>query len=225
MRLNYSNGILRIGNKPKERWKNMMLFQLVTIPVVGALIGWVTNILAIKLIFRPYDPVVVPIFKYKIQGLIPKRRSEIAASVGKVVGTELLPLDDVVSRLNQAGLQKKMIEAIVRAVTERMNERIPPLVPSPIKKMIVTLAADTLHREAPPLMRKMVLELPAKIKEDVDFAKMVEDKINSFDLRQLERIILDVAASELRHIEVLGAILGFLIGLVQAVFIWLLLPV
>lgn len=203
----------------------MMFFQLVTIPVVGALIGWVTNILAIKLIFRPYIPVVVPVFKYKIQGLIPKRRSEIAASVGKVVGTELLPLDDVVSKLNQAGLQKKMIEAIVRAVTDRMNERIPPLVPSPIKKMIVTLAADTLHREVPPLMRKMVLELPAKIKEDVDFAKMVEDKINSFDLRQLERIILDVAANELRHIVYLGAVLGFLIGLVQAVFIWLLLPV
>ncbi len=44
---------------------------------------------------------------------------------------------------------------------------------------------------------------------------MVEDKINELDLYELEEIIIRIAKKELKHIEFLGLVLGFLIGIVQ----------
>ena len=52
---------------------------------------------------------------------------------------------------------------------------------------------------------------------------MIEDRINQFDLGKLEEIILSVADRELKHIEYLGAVIGFVIGLAQAVLVHLIL--
>ncbi|HAX71974.1 MAG TPA: DUF445 domain-containing protein, partial [Firmicutes bacterium] len=56
------------------------------------------------------------------------------------------------------------------------------------------------------------------IAERLDIATLVEHKIIMLDLKELEKIILDVASKELKHIERLGLILGALIGLIQGIF-------
>ncbi|HHT66442.1 MAG TPA: DUF445 family protein, partial [Clostridiales bacterium] len=50
--------------------------------IVGALIGWFTNYLAVKMLFRPIRPWRIPLTKIELQGLIPKRREEIAVTIG-----------------------------------------------------------------------------------------------------------------------------------------------
>ena len=45
----------------------------------------------------------------------------------------------------------------------------------------------------------------------------IQNKINELDLYELETIILQIVKNELRHIEVLGLILGFFIGIVQGI--------
>ncbi|MBC7076213.1 MAG: DUF445 family protein, partial [Syntrophomonadaceae bacterium] len=47
-------------------------------------------------------------------------------------------------------------------------------------------------------------------------------KINSFDLNKLERMIREVSSSELRFIEILGGILGLIIGIFQVGILWML---
>ena len=58
---------------------------ILILTIVGGLIGWVTNILAIKLLFRPIKPIRIPILNIEIIGLIPKRKNEIAANIGEVI--------------------------------------------------------------------------------------------------------------------------------------------
>ena len=72
---------------------------ILILTIVGGLIGWITNILAIKLLFRPIKPIKIPILNIEILGLIPKRKNEIAANIGEVISNELLSMDDI---LNQA---------------------------------------------------------------------------------------------------------------------------
>lgn len=50
------------------------LITILILTVVGGLIGWITNILAIKLLFRPITPIRIPILNFEILGLIPKRK-------------------------------------------------------------------------------------------------------------------------------------------------------
>ena len=51
--------------------------------------------------------------------------------------------------------------------------------------------------------------------ENIDFEVIISDKISNFSLDKLEEIITLLANKELKHIEVIGAILGMLIGAVQ----------
>ena len=60
-----------------------MWVQLITAPLVGGLIGLVTNGIAVKMIFRPLKPVYIGRFRLPFTpGLIPKERSRIARAIG-----------------------------------------------------------------------------------------------------------------------------------------------
>ena len=48
---------------------------------------------------------------------------------------------------------------------------------------------------------------------------MIEEKLNSLDMIEVEALIMPLVGRELRHIEVLGGVLGFIIGLVQGILI------
>lgn len=76
------------------------LFLLILMIVIGACIGGITNSLAIKMLFHPYQPVMLGKWKLPFTpGLIPKRRAEIAEQLGKMVVDYLLTPE---------GLKKKM---------------------------------------------------------------------------------------------------------------------
>jgi uncharacterized membrane protein YheB (UPF0754 family) len=54
------------------------------------------------------------------------------------------------------------------------------------------------------------------IKERIDIGKIAKEKLASFDLDRLERIVNHIASKEFRAIEWWGLVLGFIIGLFQA---------
>lgn len=64
--------------------------------VVGALIGGLTNHLAIKMLFRPYKPIYIRHYQLPFTpGLIPKRRNELANQIGEAVAKHLLTVDSI----------------------------------------------------------------------------------------------------------------------------------
>jgi uncharacterized membrane protein YheB (UPF0754 family) len=76
------------------------IFYLLFMIVVGAMIGGVTNALAIKMLFRPYHPIYV--FGKRLPftpGLIPKRREELAVQLGKMVVEHLLTPEGIRRKL------------------------------------------------------------------------------------------------------------------------------
>ncbi|MCR6546831.1 DUF445 domain-containing protein [Dehalobacterium formicoaceticum] len=198
-----------------------MWLQLITIPIIGALIGWITNVLAIKLIFRPYNPITIPLIHYTFQGVIPKRRDELAVSIGQVVGQEILSLDDVFDKIREEEVKEKITQSVSETIYSRLNERIPHFIPGSIKKIFLNIVEELLMKETPVLIDRFLEDLSDKIKDEVDFTKMVQEKITGYDLHELERLILMIASKELKHIEVLGGVLGFMIGLIQAVWFYL----
>jgi uncharacterized membrane protein YheB (UPF0754 family) len=59
-------------------------------------------------------------------------------------------------------------------------------------------------------------KVATRFESSVDLKQLIEDNIAAFDLERLETIVNQVARREFRTIERLGALLGFIIGLVQA---------
>ncbi len=196
-----------------------MWLKLLILAAIGGIIGWITNILAIKLLFRPFDPINIPIINFKIQGLIPKRKAEIAKSIGETVETELLSIEEIIDKLIQNNNKEEILLILKEKITEIVAEHLPSIVPSSFKGMIVSYIDDIIDKEGEALIEEFIEKMVDKGTSNIELSKMVEDKINQFEMEELERIVVSIAKTELRHIEILGGILGFIIGIFQGIII------
>jgi len=191
---------------------------ILILTIVGGLIGWVTNILAIKLLFRPIKPIKIPILNIEILGLIPKRKNEIAANIGEVISNELLSIDDILEKaLNNSdgeNFNSYITDKIKNIINEKLN-----IIPMPFRMMATPYIDEILNKEVPSAINEISSDLLNKAKENVDIQAIVEEKINELDLEQLEEIIIKVAKKELKHIEILGLILGAVIGVLQGILL------
>ena len=192
------------------------LITIIVLAIIGGIIGWITNILAIKLIFRPINPIKIPIINIEILGLIPKRKNEIAENIGEVVATELLSIDDLINESFSEEDKENLILTAKEKIRSVINEKV-TLIPIPFRMMATPYIDKIVDNEVGPMIEDMGEDLLLKIKDKVNIQKIVEEKIKALDLIELEAIIIKVAKKELKHIEVLGFVLGALIGLVQAV--------
>lgn len=198
-----------------------MNWELWILPVIGAAIGYATNVVAIKMLFRPRRPLRIRGTPIVIQGLLPKRKKELAANVARVVQDELLPLAKVESLLADGGYKEEVLELLVSHVERRAAANLPTFLPSSMKDGIADYAGDVVRREARPFLDTLYAQISKKLENDFVIGEMVEKQMDALDLEHLERLVLQLAKEELKHIELLGAVLGLLIGLAQMAFLQL----
>ncbi|EML6501015.1 DUF445 family protein [Clostridioides difficile] len=190
------------------------LIRILILAVIGGFIGYVTNVVAIRLIFRPIDPIKIPILNIEIVGLIPKRRAEIAANVGEIIQEEFLSMDEILANIITDEDKEEVVRYIKARVKIIIHEKV-SFIPSGIKNMIQDYLGEIIESEVKQSIDELSKNIINKANERIDIQKMVEDKINELDLYELEEIIIRIAKKELKHIEFLGLVLGFLIGIVQ----------
>lgn len=195
---------------------NQIIIKLFLIVGIGAMIGWITNYIAIKMLFRPYKEMNFLFFK--IQGLIPKRRSEIAISIADTVQKELISLKDITSSLNADELEEKIGTVIDKILEEKLESEITKKFP-----MLAMFLSDEIISKIKSMIKTSILEnketiinmFTSYLEEKVDFKKIIIENVEAFSLEKLEEITYSLAKKELKHIEVIGAILGGIIGVFQ----------
>lgn len=190
----------------------MKFLQVLLVVAISGLIGYVTNVLAIKSLFRPIRPVKVGPFS--IQGLIPKRRFDVAQSIGSMVASELLSQDDLVSQIISDEDEERFREILIQKIQKIVLEKIAFLPPGLQNKILVTVE-DKMDKESSKLFNEVRGLAEDHIRNKVDVGALIEEKINALDLEQLEELTLQIAAKELRAIEWVGLVMGAGIGLIQ----------
>ena len=96
-------------------YKDMMELTYIARPLVGAVIGYITNDIAIRMLFRPHQPKFV--FGIRIPftpGIIPKEKGRIAEALGNSISTNLMNQEVLEKNL----LSDDMIEKLERGVDE-----------------------------------------------------------------------------------------------------------
>ncbi|MEW6446737.1 MAG: DUF445 family protein [Bacillota bacterium] len=195
----------------------MHYVSLILLPVVGAFIGWITNLLAVKLLFRPYRP--YHFWRFTLQGVLPKRRYELARSVSRIIEKELLSLDDILHHLKDRDVPERIVTLVRETIRQAVLEKIPGWVPVAVKRPLAEALSDLVGERLPYVVDWLVDSFGDVLKREVNLPRLIEEKLNAFPLEDLERIVFEVATREIRHIEIMGGVLGFLIGCVQAVSI------
>ena len=184
------------------------------IPAVGGLIGYMTNRLAVKMIFRPVKP--MNILGFKLQGLMPRRQLDMAKSIGAVVGDHLLNHKDIaagLSRLDLEALLKDLLDAGLEKKVKELQSM--PLIGGFLTDDRINDIRDSIVRSLLERREEIFAKIETALEEGLDVGAVVTEKVAAFPVTKLEELVLQVAAKELRAIEVLGGLLGVVIGIGQ----------
>jgi len=190
--------------------------QLLVMVLISGAIGWITNWVAIKMLFRPHKEINFGLFK--IQGLIPKRRAEIGSGIANIIQNELISVKDVISNIDREEFSKRLDSSIDKVLEKNLKAKVKEKFP--VLQMFFT---DRMAKDVGNTIKDIIMENQEKIfeifsnyaEENINFEVIISDKISNFSLDKLEEIITLLAKKELKHIEVIGAILGGLIGVAQ----------
>ncbi len=190
------------------------MWTVVFMGIIGAFIGWGTNMIAVKLLFRPLKPFKIPLTPFVIQGLIPKRHADIASSVAKTINAELLDLEKILDRIIEGIDKKQVLNLLEEKLIAVIKANLPTLLQS-FSGTISKYVHEMIERQGEQLLTEVTEALIHKAMNEVNIADMIEARLLEMDLIKIEEMIIDLAKKELKQIELLGGVLGLLIGIVQ----------
>lgn len=190
---------------------------LILTPFLAAGIGWLTNWIAIKMLFHPRVPHNLVFWQW--QGLIPRRQKQLAKEASEILEREILQQKFISSEIRKIDLKPYLDKVAYTIVWNRIGPQLKsiPLIGSFINESTLAkfevIASASINEEAEPLIEKVADEFETK----VNFKDIIENNISAFDLDHLEAIVYQVAQKEFATIERLGAVLGFLVGCIQLI--------
>lgn len=201
------------------------ILKTVMVPIEGAFIGWVTTYLAILMIFRPRQP--IRILGLTIQGIVPKKRHQIAMSIGRSVERDMISFDDFQDIITKIDLETEVGKIIDRYIDEKfataMTEShfIGRAYNSAIEGLRSRLKIY-LTNEISANAAKIIGSFAQKVETDFDVQEIVAKRIDSYDVKTLEDVVFGFTKREFKFLEIMGGVFGFIIGLIQTSILLLL---
>jgi len=187
-----------------------------TLPIISALIGWVTNYIAIKMLFHPRKE--ISILGIKIQGIFPKRQKALAEKIGKLVGEQLFSIADLKKEMqNETHLEgvKKLLDEKVESFLKSKITTLLPFVAMFINDELIGKIKNMIVEELTKSLPDIIAAFTDKLEKDIDIKSIVESKVAAFSIDKLEDMLFSIMQKEFKFIELVGAFLGFLIGCIQ----------
>lgn len=185
-------------------------------PIVAAIIGYVTKLAALRMMFVPIEPVGIGPLKW--QGILPKRAARMASTIVDTMTRDLIDARDIIGRLDLQRMLTQVegplltsLESIARDVLDEVQPGLWESLPARARSSILT----RLQEEAPVVLDRMVTELGENIDDVFDLKHMVVSNLIR-DKALLNEIFHRIGKREFRFIANSGIPFGAAIGLVQA---------
>ena len=182
-----------------EFFKNIWV-QIALLIILATAHGFAGAWLAVRMLFRPRQPVKILGLTIFPQGMIPRHRERLAEAIGKAVGEELVSQETVLEELFEKDFLRKKIQSVVDSYTgEFMSQNYPSLIealPSNLREPVLDAISS----------------LQLKIGNYVnDILKSEEtlESIHNFVERRVDEV-LSKRVSETIDEETFGKILDFL---------------
>ncbi|MEM9290771.1 MAG: hypothetical protein AAGD01_03735 [Acidobacteriota bacterium] len=203
-----------------EAWKalfsNPEFWKLASIPFVAAVVGWVTNWVAIKLTFRPLEFVGIrPIFGW--QGIIPAKARKMAEIFVDSTMYRLGTLPELFARMEPEVVSDhitRVMDGRLRGFTDEIMFLEAPTLwratPTVVKHRIYARVRETM----PQLVDQLMEELTQNVEEVIDFKEMIAGQLER-DKELLNRLFLEAGEKEFKFLIRSGLYFGFPFGLLQ----------
>jgi uncharacterized membrane protein YheB (UPF0754 family) len=187
-----------------------------SIPVVAAIIGYVTKLVAIRMMFRPLEFVgIKPYLGW--QGIVPRRAARMASIAVDTMTRDLISASEVVSRLDPdlvaeelAEPMRKATQDITREVMAQYQPGLWDAMPEPMRRMVI----GRVQAETPRMIRSVLADIQRDVDSVFDLKEMVITNLVT-DKALLNRIFQEAGRKEFRFIARSGIYFGGAIGLLQ----------
>ncbi len=185
------------------------------IPVIAAFIGWLTNWIAVKMLFHPKKPINFGLFA--IQGVFHKRQSQLAAKLAAVVESKLFSHDDIHDKLVSPEFMGQILPIIEKHLEVIITEKLTSIHPmlAMIPESMVQLIKEKLLEEFAAFLPDVMDGASKALSSQIDIQRVIREKVEAFEVSELEDILFSILKSEFKMIEIVGGVLGFFIGLSQ----------
>jgi uncharacterized membrane protein YheB (UPF0754 family) len=185
-------------------------------PVAGFMVGWITNYLALKVIFAPLEPKKFGCVT--VQGIFLKRQKEVSETFARVVCVEILHIKAIWESIFDGPLSKNffaMLRAHTLVFTEKFLREVKPLA-------IAAMGADKFAEMKETIAQKVVEKMPAIIdnsyaysQEALDMETTIRTKMQGLPPAEFEGVLHPAFEEDEITLIALGGILGAIVGVIQ----------
>lgn len=187
-------------------------------PIVAALLGYGTKIVAIEMMFRPVEfKGIRPFLGW--QGIIPRNAARMASVLCETLTNRLISAPEIFGRLDARRVAQEIegplndsIDQITRAIATEYQPGLWESLPERVRRMVIA----RIQKRSPQVIERLMHTIEQDVDRVLDLNDMVINRmLRDHDL--LERMFRDVGKREFTFIRRSGIYFGFVIGLVQAV--------
>lgn len=168
------------------------------------------------MLFHPREP--KKILGLTFQGIFPKRQQQFAEKLGKLVSTELLSFSDIEEKITSPQNVEKLMPFVEAKVDEflrvKLNDAF-PIISMFIGENTIQQLKGIFMQELQVIFPEVINKHVKQLQSQLDLEKIVSEKVAGFSSDKLEQILNQIMSKEFRFVEIIGGILGFIIGLLQ----------
>ena len=191
----------------------------ISIPFISGFIGYITKVIAIKMMFGPLEFKGIRLFGIPLgwQGIVPRKAEKMATTAVELMTTKLIKPEEIFARLDPKRIAKEIelplmvaAEDITRGVAQEYQPGLWEGMPEFARRRLI----KRVQAKAPQIVEHIMSEVQNDVKKYFDIKHMVVNNLLK-DKRLLNEIFKKVGRQEFKFFTNVGFVFGFAIGLVQ----------
>jgi uncharacterized membrane protein YheB (UPF0754 family) len=175
------------------------------------------------MLFHPKEP--TQILGITFHGIFPKRQKTFAEKLGKMISAEFLSFEDIQQKITDPGNLQKLMPTIENHVDNFLRNKLSdemPFLSLFIGDKTIRSLKKIFMQELETLFPQLMKSYAGHLQEELDLEKIVTDKVSAFSTDKLENILYQIMSKEFRFVELIGGVIGFIIGIMQVLITHLL---
>ena len=187
------------------------------LPVFGALVGYITNWLALYMVFRPLQPVRFGPFVY--QGIFLKRQKAVAAAYGEFFANHLITAEvltnEVLSREVSVRRIQELIQREINITVDDFRFQFKPLAMATLGVKQFKGAVDFAAGRAFDLMHPLDKDAQNLINTALQIESTLSTRLGELPVQDFHDLLHPVVEEDEWKLILIGGVLGFVAGLIQ----------
>ena len=178
-----------------------MNYWLLIIPVVSAFIGWIGSWIAGKIL---------------IHKIIPNRQEHLAQKIGKAISAEF-SFVDIEKKITDPETTKKIMPLVEAHVDDFLRNKLKekmPVIGMFIGDKTINTLKEVFLNEIEDLFPQVLKQFAGNLQSEFNIETIVTNKITAVSTKQIEKAL----SPSLNYFRLIGAITGFVIGIINIAF-------